>query len=48
MKIRLCPKRKKPTLKNATNVSGWLAPDMFELNKIRLIKIKNLILIYSY
>jgi len=27
--IRLCPKCKKPTLKNATNVSGWLAPDMF-------------------
>ena len=29
-KIRLCPKCKKPTLKNATNVSGWLAPDLFE------------------
>ncbi|TFG04136.1 MAG: hypothetical protein EU539_11425 [Promethearchaeota archaeon] len=30
VKIRLCPKCKKPTLRNATNVSGWLAPDMFE------------------
>ena len=29
-KIRLCPKCRKPTLKNATNVSGWLAPSMFE------------------
>ncbi len=29
-KIRLCPKCKKPTLRNATNVSGWLAPDLFE------------------
>ena len=29
-KIRLCPKCKKPTLRNATNVSGWLAPSMFE------------------
>ena len=28
--IRLCPKCKKSTLKNATNVSGWLAPDMYE------------------
>ena len=28
--IRLCPKCKKPTLKNAINVSGWLAPDMYE------------------
>lgn len=29
-KIRICPKCKKPKLKNATNVSGWLAPDMYE------------------
>jgi len=29
-KIRLCPKCKKPTLKNATNVSGWLAPDLYK------------------
>ncbi len=29
-KIRICPKCKKPTLRNATNVSGWLAPDLFE------------------
>ena len=28
--IRICPKCKKPTLKNAVNVSGWLAPDMYE------------------
>ena len=30
VKIRLCPKCKKPTLRPAVNVSGWLAPDMFE------------------
>lgn len=29
-KIKICPKCKKPKLKNATNVSGWLAPDMYE------------------
>jgi hypothetical protein len=29
-KIRVCPKCKKATLKNAINVSGWLAPNMFE------------------
>ena len=29
-KIILCPKCKKPTLRNATNVSGWLAPDLYE------------------
>lgn len=28
--IRICPKCKKPTLKTATNVSGWLAPDLYE------------------
>ncbi|MFX1302508.1 MAG: hypothetical protein ACFFBV_02270 [Promethearchaeota archaeon] len=28
--IRICPKCKKPTLKNAMNVSGWLAPDLYE------------------
>ncbi len=28
--IRLCPKCRKPSLRNAINVSGWLAPDMFE------------------
>jgi len=31
-KIMLCPKCKKPTLRNATNVSGWLAPDLYECN----------------
>ncbi len=30
VKIRLCPKCRKPTLRNATNVSGWLAPAMYE------------------
>jgi hypothetical protein len=28
--IRICPKCMKPKLKPATNVSGWLAPDMYE------------------
>lgn len=28
--LRICPKCKKPKLKSATNVSGWLAPDIFE------------------
>ena len=28
--IGICPKCKKPTLRNATNVSGWLAPDLYE------------------
>lgn len=27
--IRICPKCKEPKLKNAINVSGWLAPDMY-------------------
>jgi hypothetical protein len=30
VKIRICPKCKEPTLRNAVNVSGWLAPDMYE------------------
>jgi hypothetical protein len=29
-RIRICPKCKKSTLKSAVNVSGWLAPNMFE------------------
>ncbi|TFG16464.1 MAG: hypothetical protein EU533_09020 [Promethearchaeota archaeon] len=29
-KIRICPKCKEPKLKNMMNVSGWLAPPMFE------------------
>ena len=29
-KIRICPKCKEPKLKNMMNVSGWLAPSMFE------------------
>ena len=28
--IRICPKCKEPKLKSALNVSGWLAPNMFE------------------
>ena len=28
--IRLCPKCRQPTLRSATNVSGWLAPAMYE------------------
>ncbi|MCK4285034.1 MAG: hypothetical protein KAX18_02475 [Candidatus Lokiarchaeota archaeon] len=30
VKIRICPKCKEPKLKSAMNVSGWLAPNMFE------------------
>ncbi len=30
VKIRICPKCKESTLRNAINVSGWLAPDMYE------------------
>ncbi|MFX1260134.1 MAG: hypothetical protein ACFFAN_19975 [Promethearchaeota archaeon] len=30
MRIRICPKCKKAKLRNATNVSGWLAPSMYE------------------
>ncbi|MHA1729844.1 MAG: hypothetical protein ACTSWY_14105 [Promethearchaeota archaeon] len=29
-KIRLCPKCRRPTLKSAFNVSGWLANAMFK------------------
>jgi len=29
-KIRICPKCKESKLKNATNVSGWLAPNLYE------------------
>ncbi|MFX0081610.1 MAG: hypothetical protein ACFE94_07650 [Candidatus Hodarchaeota archaeon] len=28
--IRICPKCKEPKLKSAVNVSGWLAPSMYE------------------
>ena len=28
--IRICPNCKKPKLKSATNVSGWLGSDFFE------------------
>ncbi len=36
-RIRLCPQCKKPTLKNAVNVSGWLAPNMFECTSCKYI-----------
>ena len=35
--IRICPKCKKPTLKNAVNVSGWLAPNLFECTSCNYI-----------
>lgn len=30
VKIKICPKCKEAKLKTAVNVSGWLAPDMYE------------------
>ncbi len=30
VRIRICPKCKNATLKNAVNISGWLTPNMFE------------------
>ncbi|NHJ22046.1 MAG: hypothetical protein EAX91_13950 [Candidatus Lokiarchaeota archaeon] len=36
-RIKICPKCKKPTLKNAVNVSGWLAPNMFECTSCKYI-----------
>lgn len=35
--IRICPKCKRPTLKSAVNVSGWLAPNMFECTSCNYI-----------
>ncbi|MBY9003730.1 MAG: hypothetical protein KGD73_07135 [Candidatus Lokiarchaeota archaeon] len=29
-KLRICPKCKKPKLRTALNVSGWLTPNYFE------------------
>ncbi len=29
-RIRICPKCKNTTLKSAVNISGWLAPRLFE------------------
>jgi len=37
VKIRICPKCKEPKLRPATNVSGWLAPDMFECSNCKYI-----------
>ncbi|MHA2391910.1 MAG: hypothetical protein ACXAEX_08060 [Promethearchaeota archaeon] len=31
--IRICPKCKEPKLRNAVNISGWLAPNMVECTK---------------
>lgn len=36
-RIRICPKCRKPTLKSAVNVSGWLAPNMFECTSCNYI-----------
>lgn len=36
-RIKICPKCKKPTLKSAVNVSGWLAPNMFECTSCKYI-----------
>lgn len=36
-RIRICPKCKKTTLKSAFNVSGWLAPDLFECTSCNYI-----------
>ena len=37
VRIRICPKCRKPTLKNAVNVSGWLAPNLFECTSCNYI-----------
>ena len=36
-RIRICPKCKRSTLKSAVNVSGWLAPNMFECTSCNYI-----------
>lgn len=36
-KIKICPKCRKPKLKSATNVSGWLAPDIFECTECKYV-----------
>ena len=36
-KIKLCPKCRQPKLKSAVNVSGWLAPDMYECTNCKYI-----------
>ncbi len=35
--IKICPKCKHATLKSAVNVSGWLAPDMYECTSCNYI-----------
>jgi len=36
-KIRICPRCKQPKLRPATNVSGWLAPEMFECSECKYV-----------
>ncbi len=35
--IKICPKCKEPKLKNAVNVSGWLAPNLYECTNCKYI-----------
>jgi len=37
VKIRICPRCKLPKLRPAVNVSGWLAPDMFECSECEYV-----------
>ncbi len=33
-RIKICPKCKNATLKSAVNISGWLAPNLFECTSV--------------
>jgi ribosomal protein L37AE/L43A len=35
--LRICPKCKKPSLRRATNVSGWLAPEQYKCTKCNYV-----------
>ncbi len=35
--IRICPRCKKATLRQAFNVSGWLGPDMYECTNCKYV-----------
>ena len=37
VKLKVCPKCNEPKLKSATNVSGWLAPDLYECTNCKYI-----------
>jgi len=37
VRIKICPKCKNSTLKSAVNVSGWLAPNMYECTSCNYI-----------